>query len=568
MAKSGLNTSDGSKLLSYIINTQPILKENIDLPVQGEDIKPIGKIIVDNERYRNAFINALNLIAVTLITNNNWENPWEEFTEQGKINFGQSVREMIVDLVSAQDYNEHRNSATHFLQHEIPDVYNYVYNINFQKFYKVTVNDTEIAMAFTSETGLYDLISDIYSRLYESYKYDKYQVDKYQLCKRILDGTVPTVTISDFATNTPRQNVAAMKGYSNKLTFRSPNYNPAGLRLASSFDRQRLIINTDFEAQISTEVLATSYFLNEADFKTKAALIDGFNDFDTNRLSDLLGSQYEAFTEGDLTKLGNVVGMIIDDNFFRDFYYSLDTRAEESGATKTTEFYNPETLDNTLWLHVWRIFATSPFANCICFTKSSNDVTAVDVTPSTASVSVGQNVQFAATVTTTGICNKSVQWTVDKDSADNGVTIDVNGLLKVPSDYTKGTQGVYTLTISTALATDEFIEIDGIKYTAAAADNSATKQATAIKTLVDANATFAAKYTTTTSSGVVTFTEKAGSYGVGKPSIDDSDLSGGTGVVAEAVTTAGVAGATGSITVTATSIYKPAVTDTAAVTVA
>ena len=563
-----LNTSDGSKLLSYIINSDPILQENIDLPVQGEDIKPIGQLIMDNGRYRNAFINALNLIAVTLITQNDWENPWEEFTEQGKINFGQSVREMIVDLVSAQDYNAHKDSATHFLQHEIPDVYNYVYNINFQKFYKVSVNDTEIAMAFTSETGLYDLISNIYSRLYESYKYDKYLVDKYQLCRRIIDGTVTTVAIPDFATNTARQNVAYMKGVSNKLAFRSPNYNPAGLRLASPFSKQRLIINAEMEGTISTEVYATSYFLNQAEFKTKAALIDSFSDFDTTRLSALLGSQYVAFTDGEITKLGNVAAMIIDENFFKDFYYSLDVASETTGATKSTEFYNPETLDNTLWLHVWRIFATSPFANAVVFTKSANDVTAVDVDPATATVSVGQKVQFTAAVTTSGICNKSVQWTVDKDSSDNGVKIDVNGLLDVPSTYTKGTQGTYTLTISTALATDEFIEIDGIKYTAVAADNTAAKQATAIAALVNANTAFAAKYTTTASNGVVTFKEKAGSYGIGKPSIDDSDLSGGTGVVAEAVTTAGVAGATGSITVTATSIYKSSVSDTATVTVA
>lgn len=563
-----LNTSDGSKLLSYIINSDPILQENIDLPVQGEDIKPIGQLIMDNGRYRNAFINALNLIAVTLITQNDWDNPWEEFTEQGKINFGQSVREMIVDLVSAQDYNEHKNSATHFLQHEIPDVYNYVYNINFQKFYKVTVNDTEIAMAFTSETGLYDLISNIYSRLYESYKYDKYLIDKYQLCRRIIDGTVPSVAIPNFATNSARENVAFMKGVSNKLAFRSPNYNPAGLRLASPFDRQRLIINAEMEGTISTEVYATSYFLNQAEFKTKAALIDSFSDFDTARLSALLGSQYVAFTDSEITKLGNVVSMIIDENFFKDFYYSLDVASESTGATKSTEFYNPETLDNTLWLHVWRIFATSPFANAVVLTKTSNDVTAVDVDPATATVSVGQKVQFTADVTTSGICNKAVQWTVDKDSSDNGVKIDVNGLLDVPSTYTKGTQGVYTLTISTALATDEFIEIDGIKYTAVAADNTAAKQATAIKTLLEANAAFAAKYTTTATSGVVTFTEKAGSYGIGKPSIDDSDLSGGTGVVAEAVTTQGAAGATGSITVTATSVYKSSVSDTATVTVA
>ena len=152
----GLKTSKGAELLSYIINQDPILSENIDLPRQGQSIAPIGKIIVDNQRYKNAFINAINLIAVTLVKRNDWSNPWEEFTEQGKIDFGQSVREMIVDLVEAQDYNEHMNSATDFLKQEVPEVYNYIHNINFQKFYKVSVNDTEIAMAFTNESNMYD----------------------------------------------------------------------------------------------------------------------------------------------------------------------------------------------------------------------------------------------------------------------------------------------------------------------------------------------------------------------------------------------------------------------------
>ena len=112
MAKNkGLKTTKNADLLSYIINSDPVLKSEIDLPVQGQDLKPIGKLIISNERYKNAFINAVNLIAVTLITKNNWENPWQEFTEQGKIDFGQSVREMIVDLVKAEDYNENANKT-------------------------------------------------------------------------------------------------------------------------------------------------------------------------------------------------------------------------------------------------------------------------------------------------------------------------------------------------------------------------------------------------------------------------------------------------------------------------
>ena len=429
-----LNTSDGSKLLSYIINQDPVLSENIDLPVQGESIKPIGKIIVDNVRYKNAFINAINLIAVTLIVQNDWDNPWEEFTEQGQIDFGQSVREMIVDLVEAKDYNEYRNNATHFLQHEIPDVYQYIHDINFQKFYKVTVNDTEIAMAFNNEAGLYNLIQSIYSRLYESYKYDKYLVDKYQLIQRLLDGTITSVTITNFANLDTRGIVAFMKGISNKMTFRSPNYNPAGLRKATKFEDQRTILNTMFDGKVTTEVLATSYFRNDAEMKTKLALIDGFDEIDEARLSALLGDAYVELTDGDKTKLATVVACIIADDFYKDFYYSLDNRGEGAGATKTTEFYNPETLDNTLWLHVWRIFSTSPFANAVCLTSGSNSVTDVEIDPEEVTVSAGQSVKLTAEVTTTGIANKSVQWTVDSDAVALGVTVDANGVVKVPAD--------------------------------------------------------------------------------------------------------------------------------------
>ena len=51
--RNTLKATNSAELLSYIINVTPELKENIDLPVQGQSIAPIGKIIMNNERYRN-----------------------------------------------------------------------------------------------------------------------------------------------------------------------------------------------------------------------------------------------------------------------------------------------------------------------------------------------------------------------------------------------------------------------------------------------------------------------------------------------------------------------------------
>ena len=293
-----LKVNSDSDLLSFIINVTPELASEIDLPVQGESIAPIGKIIMSNQRYKNAFINALDLIGLTIIDRNYWEDPWETFTNRGTLNFGQSVREMIVDIADVFDYNEFANDPDHFLENVVPNVYNYVHEVNYQKFYKTTTSDEQMAMAFNTEGGLMDLIEKIITSLYEGYKYDKYLVNKYMLCRRILDGTITSVEIDNYASLTPRQRVAAIKNVSSKMTFRSPNYNPAGVRVATAFADQIMIMNTDFEADLTTEVLATSFFRNDAEFKTNLALVDGFGNHDTARLTELLGSGYVAPLRG------------------------------------------------------------------------------------------------------------------------------------------------------------------------------------------------------------------------------------------------------------------------------
>ena len=173
---SVLKVNNSSELLSYAINVTPELANEIDLPVQGEDIAPIGKIIMSNQRYKNAFLNTINLIALTVISRNYFRDPWETFTEKGSISFGQSVRELAVDIADVNDYNYYVNNATHFLQTVVPDVYNYIHELNFQKFYKTTTSDSQLAMAFTNENGLMDLVEEIVASLYKAYQYDKWQV--------------------------------------------------------------------------------------------------------------------------------------------------------------------------------------------------------------------------------------------------------------------------------------------------------------------------------------------------------------------------------------------------------
>lgn len=449
MAKSKevLKTRDSAELLSYIINVTPELRGEIDLPKQGESIAPIGKIIINNERYKNAFLNTVNLIGLTVIDrNNDWDNPWESFTDRGVLRYGQQIREIINDLCNVYDYNENFADKERFLRTVVPNVLQYIHEINFQKFYQTTTSDEQMAMAFQNE-DLYTLIDNMISMLYESLKYDKYVVNKYMLCRRIVDGTVPAVQITDFSTKTNRQIVADIKAVSNKMTFRNPNYNPAGVRRYTKFDDQIAIVNTDFDAKFTTETLSTSYFRSDADMKARLALIDSFSNHDTDRLNDLFAKRdangdivpdtyingYVPFTDSELTALAEIPCVIIDREFFMNYRYAMDNASGE----RMTEWRNPTTLEHSMFLHYWGCFSTSPFAQCVCFTQTAQNISAVDIAPSSLSIvstALPQKFMLSATVTTTGFANKAVTWSVDSTAAAAGVKIDERGILTIPAN--------------------------------------------------------------------------------------------------------------------------------------
>ena len=549
-----LKVRNDSELLSYIINISPDLREEIDLPRQGESLVPIGKLIVNNERFKNAFIEAINVIGLTLIHRNYWEDPWENFTNNGIMYFGDSFREMAVDIADVYDYNEYANDPDHFLENVVPNVYEYIHRINYQKFYKTTTSDAQMSMAFATEGGLLSLVDEIISSLWEGYKYDKYIVNKYMLCRRIVDGTITSVQIPNYDNLTIRQRVSFLKSVSNKLIFRNPNYNPMGLRIATPFEKQIAILNTDFEADMTTDVLATSFFRNDAEMKTRLALIDGYGNHDVVRLTEVLGDQFIAFTTDELTALANVPVSIIDDEFFQNKTYALDNVAEtelegvmssNSAGIKRTSFYNPETLKNNHWLHYWGVKATSPMKQAVVFTKDEVGVTSIAISPESASVVAGQEIKLSSVVTTTGFANKSVLWSVDSTSATAGVTINQSGLLRIPSTVEASTE----ITVTATSIADP------------------TKTATATITVASSTVPSITSVTVTSAGSVTSITEdttlqmSATVVKVGNPStdvtwsVDESAGTDGFTISSSGLLTAPENATVEEVTVTATSIF-------------
>lgn len=563
-SKNVLSANSSAELLSYIINVTPELRDEIDLPVQGESIKPYGKLIINNERYRNAFINTVNLIGLTVIKRNGWDNPWG-FTKRGTLRFGQQIREIINDLCNVYDYNANFSDKDRFLETAVPNVFQYIHEVNFQKFYQTTTSDAQMAMAFETE-DLFKFIDDAIAMLFESLKYDTFLVDKYQLCRRILDGTITSYKISNFAGKTTREIVAEMKGVSNKMTFRSPRYNPAGIRKATRFEDQITIVNTEFDGKITTEVLATSYFRNDAEMKTNLALIDSFSETDDARLTELLGTGYIPFTDAEKTALSKIPAVIISREWFMDYDYALNTDSGE----KMTQFYNPTTLENNHFLHAWRVFSTSPFENAVVFEQDDIAVTSVSVSPSTASVSKGQDLQLTASVSTTGFANKGVYWGVNSVAETAGAKINQEGKLVVPTDYVStgsGTAGVWTIEIDTILETGDVVKVNGVSYTVdTSSADTVAKQITAMKSALN-DAKVTDYFTIGGTSTTTTLTQKSGYYGQVEPVFEFIPGASSDGESTIDETTPGVI-PNNTIIVSATSVYDNTKVGTAKITVA
>lgn len=439
VSAQNLNVQNSTELLSYIINQTPILRDNIDLPVQGQSIKPIGQLIMSNPAYKNAFLNTVNLIGLTVITRNNWENPWKKFTDKGQLSYGQQVREIICDIANVYDYNEMLKNEMDFIKSEVPNVLSYLHEVNYQKYYKTSTSDEQMAMAF--ETGdLFTLIDVIVNSLFEGYEYDSYQANKYMLARRILSGTVTPVYIEDIDTKTDREIVSEMKAVSNDMTFKSRNFNPAGIRKATKFENQFAIVSTKFDAKFTTNVLSTSYFRSDAEMKASMELCDGFGNFDTERLNMLFAKRddegniipdeyvagYVPITQAEMTLLNAIPAVIVGRDFFQDYYFGMDAT-----PLKQTEFYNPQTLKRNHFLHTWGVLSTSPFENACVFVTVAPAVSKVTVSPATATMSKGQSLQLSAIVETTGFANQAVNWSVDNAAAQAGVLIDNTGKLTV-----------------------------------------------------------------------------------------------------------------------------------------
>lgn len=420
-------TNSSVDVLNAIRNNASINYQNY-VPVatrDSESIREIGTIIMDNPQLQNEFLSALvNRIGRVLITSKMYENPWSMF-KKGMLEFGETIEEIFVNIAKPFQFDP-SVAETHLFKREIPDVRTAFHIMNYQKYYKVTVQNDQLRQAFLSWQGITDLIAKIVDSMYTGANYDEFQTMKYMLAKHILNGRMYPVTIPSVSDTNMKAITSIIKGVSNNYEFMSNKYNVAGVQNYSKKNNQYLLINSNFDATMDVEVLASAFNMGKAEFTGKRVLVDSFGSLDIERLNILFADDptYTEISEDELQALDSIPCVLVDENWFMIF----------DNFQNFTEQYNGEGLYWNYWYHVWKTFSVSPFANNALFIPGTPSVTSVTVSPASATVKPGQNIALSATVQTEYFAPQSVDWTSDTD----GVTVSKSGVVHVDSEVEAG----------------------------------------------------------------------------------------------------------------------------------
>ena len=415
-------TTNAVNIVNAIRNNNSNYYKNYVPPITDvSELRQIGKIIMDVPALQNEFLSCLiNRIAIVRITSKMFDNPWARF-KKGYLEFGEVIEEVFVDLTRVFEFDPNKAEDTLF-KRVPPDVRAAFHVMNYQKFYKVTIERQRLQRAFLSASGMNDLITYIMTSIYTSAAYDEFLTMKYMLARNILNGRLYPVEIPRVQTQNLHEIVSTVKGVSNVIEFPNRLYNPAHVFQHTDKSNQYLIVNAKFDAQLDVNVLASAFNMGKAEFMGQRVLIDSFGKLDNERLAELFADDpyYVEIDDDELAALDSLPLCLVDENFWMIYDNLNEFREVENGQGLYWNYM----------YHQWKTFSTSPYSNAILFVPEQPMVDSVEVQPTTATVKAGDSLALTTKVEVSGYAPQEVTYTSNND----GVTITEGGVVQVAKD--------------------------------------------------------------------------------------------------------------------------------------
>ena len=342
----------------------------------GDNVREVGRLIMNDENYTNEFLMSLiNRIGRTIITAKSWKNPLAQF-KMGLLEMGEVVQDIFVNQVEERIYSMY-DAETNVFKIAIPDIRACYYAINSQKVYKATINESMISQAFLSKNGLYDLVNGIMSRM--QLQDEDYEFKVMQNCIKDCanKGQFYPVVLTQAPTteNGAKELVRNARAMFSKLKYPSTKYNFAGVKNLSNLDDILLIIDSDIEALLDVNVLASAFNMEKAEFLGHLVVIPKM-------------------------PIENCYAIMCDRSWWKVWDNKITTQ----------NIYNSEGLYYNTTYHHWATYHYSPFENAVIFTTNASTITSLTIDDDDIETQADTTVEISTTIVATGNASKSVSF--------------------------------------------------------------------------------------------------------------------------------------------------------------
>lgn len=417
-------------------NNDLIYNEQLAKLLQAEpttaSIRQCGEQILSLQANMNQFTHALvNMIGMQRIQYLLWTNPWS-WAKQGKLEMGETIEQIWMGLAEAYPFDPEK-AETGFLKRTKPDISAAYYRVNYAVVYEITVDRKRLQRAFTSMSGLVDLVETIIATPGRTASIDEFMIMKYTLAITILNGGMKMITIPAITKNTADDVITTVTTITNDFQFPLPGmeYNRAGVENVVSPADTMILETTQANAYIKVNALAQAYNIDEVKFMGNVVMHDGLGNYNWKRMSQIFADDpsFTVFTQSQINAL-NSIELIAMDRQFMQIYDNYEYMAEP--------LRNGKGAFENYFYHVSKVLGTSPFHNAVGFTTMEAGAIALSISPTSAVASPNQPVIFSADIQSGGFNNMEVTWSVTGGNTDPGtaaspknITWIHNGVLEV-----------------------------------------------------------------------------------------------------------------------------------------
>lgn len=335
-----------------------------------------------NRQYLNDCVwNMVNRIGLTVMAQNApFENPLAIFKKEN-LYWGSTVQEIAVKWIKAHGY---KDDAEELLKMHRPEAAVWFYEMNRRDQYPISWTADELRQAFVDDYGLNRFIAQIMETPRNSDNYDEMNIMLALIRHYEQNLGFYKVHLDQIPSDetTAKTLLKALRSTAGRMQFPSTQYNALNVTDIPAYANPQqmvLLIEPEYLASLDVDALSAVFQLDKAEVPYRIVQVPSLG-------------------------IPGAVALLVAADWYqvRDIMYG------------TSQFYNPQTLGNTLYLNHWGIYGVSPFTPCALFTTDAGTsikvvtqtVTGFALTPDSGDVKAGDVVQLTpkltANVTPTG----------------------------------------------------------------------------------------------------------------------------------------------------------------------